>query len=87
MKTKMKEEIKDYLYYFFSGCKKVEVGEKDDDYISYAEIKKIQSHLASFTLEDRINKLGLRPDRADVILPAADIYLAIINSHKQIVKE
>lgn len=50
----------------------------EDDTISYADIKKIQANLASYTLEDRINKLGLRPDRADVIIPAADIYLAIM---------
>jgi exopolyphosphatase/guanosine-5'-triphosphate,3'-diphosphate pyrophosphatase len=56
----------------------LKIHERDDDYITYAEIKKIQAHLASFTLEDRINILGLRPDRADVILPAADIYLAIM---------
>lgn len=46
--------------------------------ISYADIKKIQAFIASYTLEDRINTLGLRPDRADVILPASDIYLAIM---------
>jgi exopolyphosphatase/guanosine-5'-triphosphate,3'-diphosphate pyrophosphatase len=56
----------------------LKMSEKDDDYISYSEIKKIQAHLASFTLEDRINKLGLRSDRADVIVPAADIYLAVM---------
>jgi exopolyphosphatase/guanosine-5'-triphosphate,3'-diphosphate pyrophosphatase len=56
----------------------LKMSEKEDDYISYSEIKKIQAHLASFTLEDRINKLGLRPDRADVVVPAADIYLAVM---------
>jgi len=50
----------------------------DENYITYSEIKKIQSHLASYTIEDRIEKLGLRPDRADVIVPAADIYLAVM---------
>lgn len=46
--------------------------------ISYDDIKKTQAHVASYTFEDRIQKLGLRPDRADVILPAADIYLAVM---------
>lgn len=46
--------------------------------MSYSDIKKIQAFVASYTLEDRINVLGLRPDRADVILPAADIYLAVM---------
>ncbi|HLP13495.1 MAG TPA: hypothetical protein VK177_16280 [Flavobacteriales bacterium] len=46
--------------------------------ITYPEIKKIQAYIASYSLEDRVNVLGLRPDRADVILPASDIYLAIM---------
>jgi len=29
-------------------------------------------------LEERIEKLGLRPDRADVIVPAAKIFMFII---------
>jgi exopolyphosphatase/guanosine-5'-triphosphate,3'-diphosphate pyrophosphatase len=29
-------------------------------------------------MEDRVNILGLRPDRADVIIPATDIYLAVM---------
>jgi len=35
-------------------------------------------YLKSFSLEERIEKLGLRPDRADVIVPAAKIFLFII---------
>lgn len=31
-------------------------------------------YLNSFTYEDRISKLGLRPDRADVIIPAIQVY-------------
>ncbi len=46
--------------------------------ITYDDIKRLQAHISSYTLEDRINKLGLRADRADVIVPAADIYLAIM---------
>ncbi len=33
------------------------------------------SFLSRYSLEDRIEKLGLRPDRADVIVPAAEIFL------------
>jgi len=51
---------------------------EDDNSISYSDIKRIQTHIASYSLNDRINKLGLRPDRADVIVPAADIYLAVM---------
>lgn len=50
----------------------------EDNQISYSDIKRIQTHISSYTLEDRVAKLGLRPDRADVIVPAADIYLAVM---------
>jgi exopolyphosphatase/guanosine-5'-triphosphate,3'-diphosphate pyrophosphatase len=46
--------------------------------MTYAEIKKVQAYISSYTLEDRVNVLGLRPDRADVIIPASDIYLAVM---------
>lgn len=46
--------------------------------MTYADIKKVQAYIGSYTLEDRVNVLGLRPDRADVIIPASDIYLAIM---------
>lgn len=48
------------------------------DTITYDDIKRLQAYISSYTLEDRISKLNLRPDRADVIVPAADIYLAIM---------
>ena len=51
---------------------------KDGYPISYKRIKKIQKYLSSFTLEERIHQLRLRPDRADVILPASDIYLSVM---------
>lgn len=41
-----------------------------------AEIERIKEYIAQYSLEDRINKLRLNPDRADVILPAAEIYLS-----------
>ncbi|NCA85316.1 MAG: exopolyphosphatase [Clostridia bacterium] len=39
-------------------------------------------HLRSFTLKERINNLGLRPDRADVIVPAARVFLFILRTIK-----
>ena len=35
--------------------------------------------LKDFSLEERMAKFGLRPDRADVIVPAAEIFLYILN--------
>ncbi len=43
-------------------------------------IHEVHKHLSSHTLEERIFKLHLNPDRADVILPAADIYLHAMKS-------
>jgi exopolyphosphatase/guanosine-5'-triphosphate,3'-diphosphate pyrophosphatase len=37
-------------------------------------LRKLIEKLASLTFEERISKLGLREDRADVILPAAVVY-------------
>lgn len=44
--------------------------------ISVHELQRIQKYVASFSLYDRINKLKLNADRADVIVPASQIYLS-----------
>jgi exopolyphosphatase / guanosine-5'-triphosphate,3'-diphosphate pyrophosphatase len=38
------------------------------------------SHLKRFTLQERIELMGLRPDRADVIIPAAEIFYFIMKT-------
>ena len=40
------------------------------------ELKKIAAYVSSFTFEERVHKLRLNTDRADVIVPASSIYLA-----------
>lgn len=40
------------------------------------ELKKIADYVSSFTFEERVHKLRLNTDRADVIVPASSIYLA-----------
>lgn len=49
-------------------------------YLDIAKIHEVLGHLESFTYEERINILNLNPDRADVIIPAARIYLAAMNA-------
>lgn len=49
---------------------------KSDKPLSYKNIKNIYEHIDSFSFNDRIQVLGLRPDRADVIIPAATIFLS-----------
>ena len=46
--------------------------------LTYENLKYAHKYLKSFSLDERIEKLGLRPDRADVIVPAAKIFLFII---------
>jgi exopolyphosphatase/guanosine-5'-triphosphate,3'-diphosphate pyrophosphatase len=43
--------------------------------ISAKKIKEISDYIAEFSYEERISKLGLNEDRADVIIPAAKIFL------------
>lgn len=46
--------------------------------ISREDIATIQDFVKRYSVEDRINKLRLNPDRADVIVPAAEIYLYVM---------
>lgn len=52
--------------------------EKQDKPMSYAKLKAIYDHLNGYSLKDRIQVLGLKQDRADVIIPAAEIFLTIM---------
>ncbi|WP_291786798.1 phosphatase [Cecembia sp.] len=55
---------------------------KNKTFIQINKIKEIQEYLESFSYEERINKLNLNPDRADVIIPASKIYLAAMTAAK-----
>jgi exopolyphosphatase/guanosine-5'-triphosphate,3'-diphosphate pyrophosphatase len=46
--------------------------------LSEDKMMKVRRFLKHFTVEQRIKELALRPDRADVIIPALDIYLKIM---------
>jgi exopolyphosphatase/guanosine-5'-triphosphate,3'-diphosphate pyrophosphatase len=48
--------------------------------LTFEQLKHAHKYLKSFTLDERINKLGLRPDRADVIVPAAKIFLFVMKT-------
>ncbi|WP_107039733.1 Ppx/GppA phosphatase family protein [Brumimicrobium mesophilum] len=45
---------------------------------SIKKIRKLRNELRKLSLNERINKFNLKPDRADTIVPALDIYLFII---------
>jgi exopolyphosphatase / guanosine-5'-triphosphate,3'-diphosphate pyrophosphatase len=52
--------------------------EKDGDPMSYNKLKSLYSFLSSYSLKDRINVLKLNQDRADVIIPACEIYTTVM---------
>ena len=49
---------------------------KDPKEILVSEIKDMRDKLSKLSIEERIEQYGLKADRADVIIPAADIYVA-----------
>lgn len=53
-------------------------GELDGKPLGFLKLKKMYSELSSFSLKERISILKLNPDRADVILPACEIYLTLL---------
>jgi exopolyphosphatase/guanosine-5'-triphosphate,3'-diphosphate pyrophosphatase len=61
--------------------KKLFKGESDDA-ITSDEIKSLIEILSGMSVEERIKRLDLRPDRADVILPAAMVLHMIVREAK-----
>jgi exopolyphosphatase/guanosine-5'-triphosphate,3'-diphosphate pyrophosphatase len=50
-------------------------GKKDTKFLTYEKIKEMSDMLNAYTYKERIEVLGLNPDRADVIVPATKIFL------------
>jgi exopolyphosphatase/guanosine-5'-triphosphate,3'-diphosphate pyrophosphatase len=53
---------------------------KETKHLSYDKLKGQYEMLSSYTYEERIERLGLKPDRADVIVPAAKIFLTVMKT-------
>lgn len=53
---------------------------KENKNISYSKLKGIHDMLNSYTYEERIDVLGLKPDRADVIVHASKIFITIMKA-------
>jgi len=53
-----------------------------DNSLSYTNLKQGYKHLSKLSLRQRIEEMGMRPDRADVIIPAAEIFLFIMKTIK-----
>lgn len=54
--------------------------QKDKSPMQFNKLKSLYSYLSSFSLKDRINVLGLNHDRADVIIPACEIYITVMKT-------
>lgn len=52
-------------------------GRAEDRILTFQQLEYAYKHLSSYTLHERIEEMGLRPDRADVIVPAAKVFLFI----------
>ena len=55
---------------------------KNKRYLDYDKIKEVLDHLQTLTFEERVNKLNLNHDRADVIIPAGKIYQRAMEAAK-----
>jgi exopolyphosphatase/guanosine-5'-triphosphate,3'-diphosphate pyrophosphatase len=55
-------------------------GSQDSFIMTYDQLNYAYKFLKEYSLLERIEKLGLRPDRADVIVPAAKIFLFILKT-------
>ena len=53
-------------------------GVKNGKPLSYVKLYEQYKLLSKYSVEDRIIKLGLNTDRADVIIPAAEIFLTVM---------
>ena len=54
------------------------MGRRDVRKITLEKLKEVVKMLNSFTLEERMIRLQLNADRADVIIPASDIYITVM---------
>jgi len=55
-----------------------ENGNRFGEPLSRKAIRAQRDRIASYSMDDRVKLLRLRPDRADVVVPAADIFLDIL---------
>ena len=52
------------------------------DYLPVVTLRELHAALSAMTVEQRMEAYGLKADRADVIVPAAEIFLAIADGLK-----
>ncbi|WP_439489429.1 Ppx/GppA phosphatase family protein [Algoriphagus sp.] len=63
---------------------------KNKRYLDYQKIDEVLAYLQTLSFDERVHKLNLNHDRADVIIPAGKIYqraMKVANSHQMIVPD
>jgi exopolyphosphatase/guanosine-5'-triphosphate,3'-diphosphate pyrophosphatase len=58
------------------------LGVGQEEPLSFEGMRKLRKKLGELTVAQRVDSFQLKPDRADVIVPALDIYLYILNELK-----
>jgi exopolyphosphatase/guanosine-5'-triphosphate,3'-diphosphate pyrophosphatase len=58
------------------------LGAQHMETISVRKMKELRNEINDLTIDQRVEKFQLKPDRADVIVPAMDIYIYIMNELK-----
>ncbi len=53
-------------------------GEKEDTPLTFVKLKSLYNELNAYSLKERITIMKLNQDRADVIIPACEIYLTLM---------
>ncbi len=60
--------------------KKSRTKKKEDRTISFRKLNELYGMLNSYNYEGRIKLLDLNPDRADVIVPATEIFITVMKT-------
>lgn len=55
-------------------------GLKDYKLFEITDLKQMSAFISKYSIEDRVEKLGLKPDRADVVTHAGEIYLTAMKA-------
>lgn len=55
-----------------------EFGKPEKNFLTNSALKKIMQYIDHFTMTERVRNLGMKPDRADVIVPALKIYINVL---------
>lgn len=58
------------------------LGAQHMESISVRKMKELRQEISELSFDQRVEKFQLKPDRADVIVPAMDIYIYIMNELK-----